>query len=386
MATGKYITDSTSGERVRAFVPDPLPHELPVTFTAAELELLERANRALGRLDMLSPSLPEPSVLLTNYLRKEALLSSQIEGTQSSMSDLLLFEMDEPTSVPREDTGEVANYVAAMRHGLRRLRDEDFPLSLRLLREIHAILLRSGRGSDQQPGEFRRTQNWVGGTRPGNALFVPPPPDRVLACMGELESFLHSDAQMSALLKAALAHVQFETIHPFLDGNGRLGRLLITFVLCAEGVLQEPLLYLSLHFKTRRDQYYEALQRVRTDGDWKGWVLFFLEAVAETSRQAVETARRILEQFETDRERIDGLGRRVNSALRVHDYLKGQPYLRIQSAAAALGLSPPTVASAVDALESLGLLREVTGRQRDRIYRYDAYMTILEEGTEPLPR
>jgi Fic family protein len=375
-----------SGERVRAFVPNPLPLELPVAFTATELELLERANRALGRLDGLSASLPEPSIFLNNYLRKEALLSAQIEGTQSSMSDLLLFEMDEPTSAPREDAGEVANYVAAMRHGLSRLRDEGFPLSLRLIREIHEILLRTGRGSNQTPGEFRRTQNWVGGTRPGNALFVPPPPDQVAPCMGELETFLTSGTQtMSHLLKAALAHVQFETIHPFLDGNGRLGRLLITFVLCADKVLQEPLLYLSLHFKTHRDEYYEALQRVRTDGDWKRWILFFLEAVAQTSRQATETARRILKQFETDRDRIASLGRRANSALRVHDYLKGKPYLRIQPAASELGLSSPTVRSAAEALEGLGILREITTRRRDRIYRYNAYMTILEEGTEPLP-
>jgi len=235
---------------------------------------MEKANRALGRLDGMTLLLPDASLFLYFYVRKEALLSSQIEGTQSSFNDLLLYESDETPGVPLDDVREVSNYVAAMDHGLSRLRG-GFPLSLRLIREIHEILLSKGRGSDKGPGEFRRTQNWVGGTRPGTANFVPPPPESLMDCLGALEKFLHNDPVPTPLLiKAALAHVQFETIHPFLDGNGRLGRLLITFLLCAEGALTEPILYLSLYFKTHRSQYYDWLQKVRIDGDWEGWLGF----------------------------------------------------------------------------------------------------------------
>src|ERR1700733_13922490 len=244
------------------------------------------------------------------YIRKEALLSSQIEGTQSSLSDLLLFEAEEAPGVPIDDTREVANYVAAMDHGLRRLREEDFLLSLRLIREIHAILLSKGRGPDKDPGEFRRSQNWIGGTRPGNALFVPPPPHLVLPGLGELETFMHTEMpQLPLLVKAALVHVQFETIHPCLDGNGRLGRLLITFILCERGILREPLLYLSLFFKQNRNTYYELLQAVQQRGEWEAWLDFFLRGVTETARQGTQTAQSLLRLFSNDRARIERLGR-----------------------------------------------------------------------------
>jgi len=268
---GRYVTTSWGDEQVRAFVPPPLPPKPPVRLDTLQLAL-ERAGQALGRLDGLASILPDLPLFIYTYVRKEAVLSSQIEGTQSSLSDLLLFENDEAPGVPLADVQEVSNYVAALNHGLARLRG-GFPLSLRLIREVHEVLLSKGRGSDKQPGEFRRSQNWIGGTRPGNAVFVPPPPDLVTECMGQLELFLHEERpDLPLLVRAGLVHVQFETIHPFLDGNGRLGRLLVTFLLCAAGALHEPILYLSLFFKTNRQAYYELLDRVRVSGDWETWL------------------------------------------------------------------------------------------------------------------
>ncbi|OQW94651.1 MAG: cell filamentation protein Fic, partial [Verrucomicrobia bacterium A1] len=303
------------------------------------LDPLEKANRALGKLDGLSAILPETDIFLYMYVRKEAVLSSQIEGTQSSLSDLLLFESAAAPGVPLNDVQEVSNYVAATQHGLRRMK-EGFPLSLRLLREIHEILLSHGRGSDKAPGEFRRSQNWIGGTRPGNARFVPPPPEQLVECMGALEKFLHNQPVATpTLVKAALAHVQFETIHPFLDGNGRLGRLLITLILCAEQALEEPLLYLSLYFKQNRQVYYDLLQRVRSEGGWREWIEFFLQGVAQTGELAAQTARKLLRLFEADRERIQGLGRPAASALRVHQRLERRPITTVQTAARALKIT-----------------------------------------------
>jgi Fic family protein len=348
--------------------------------------LLEQANQALGRLDGLASLLPDLSLILYAYVRKEAVLSSQIEGTQSSLSDLLLFENSEAPGVPIQDVQEVSNYVAALNHGMARLRG-GFPLSLRLIREIHKILLSHGRGSNKEPGEFRRSQNWIGGTRPGNAVFVPAPPDLVTECMGQLENFLHEERQdIPLLIKAGLAHVQFETIHPFLDGNGRLGRLLITFLLCAGGALREPILYLSLYLKTHRETYYELLTKVRATGDWETWIEFFLNAVTETSGQAVNAARRILSLFDEDRRKISELGRPAASVLRVFQYAQKSPMLAIASAAEKVGVSFPTAASSVEHLEKLGILHEVTGKQRSRLFVYKQYMAILSEGTEPLRR
>ncbi len=276
------------GEDVRLYVPRPLPPDPPLALGPEDIDRLERANRALGRLDALAQLLPDPDLFLYFYVRKEAVLSSQIEGTQSSLSDLLLFETDSAPGVPLDDVQEVSRYVAAMNHGIERLRG-DFPLSLRLVREIHEKLLAKGRGAGKEPGQFRRSQNWIGGSRPGNAFYVPPPPEMVVECLGRLEKFIHDDpVKTPTLLKAALVHVQFETIHPFLDGNGRLGRLLITLILCNEGALRQPLLYLSLYFKQHRERYYELLQRVRTTGDWESWIRFFLEGVEQTAGQAVD--------------------------------------------------------------------------------------------------
>lgn len=380
---GTHIVVTTGGESFRAFVPPPLPPVPPIALGPL-YPLLDRATQSLGRLDGLTTLLPDTSLFLYLYVRKEALLSSQIEGTQSSLSDLLLYESDEAPGVPLNDVEEVSNYVAAMNHGLARLR-EGFPLSLRLIKEIHAILLRGGRGAAKEPGEFRRSQNWIGGTRPGNAAFVPPPPERLMECLGALELFLHdTKAPLPILVKAALAHVQFETIHPFLDGNGRLGRLLITFLLCAEGVLTEPLLYLSLYFKTHRAAYYDLLQKVRVEGAWEAWLDFFLSGVDETARQAADTAGRILALFKDDRARIAGLGRAAASALRVHEYLQTRPFLAIPAAAQALGISAPTVTAAIRHLEDLGIVHEATGRQRGRMFIYGRYLEIMSEGTEPL--
>jgi Fic family protein len=317
------------------------------------------------------------------YVRKEALLSSQIEGTQSSLSDLLLLENEEAPFVPLDDVQEVSNYVVAMDHGLRRLAD-GFPLSLRLLKEIHQKLMLHGRGSNKQPGEFRKSQNWIGGTRPGNAIFVPPPPDRLMECLGDLERFLHDRTTYPVLVRAALAHAQFETIHPFLDGNGRLGRLLITLMLCEERALREPLLYLSLYLKRHRDRYYELLQSVRTTGDWESWIEFFLEGVEQTSEQGVATARRLLELFQSDEQKIASLGRAASSGLRVHMELKRSPLLAVPRAAQRAGLSQPTVQKSLDHLAKLGIVQEITGKRRSRIYQYSSYLKILDEGTEPL--
>ncbi|HZS08166.1 MAG TPA: Fic family protein [Blastocatellia bacterium] len=382
--TRKRIRVTTAGEPFAAFVPHPLPPDPPLALTPAHFDLMEQANRALGRLDGLSRLLPDTSLFIYLFVRKEALLSSQIEGTQSSLADLLLYEQDEVPGVPLADVEEVSSYVAALQHGLKRLK-EGFPLSLRLLREIHAVLLPTGRGSTKSPGEFRRSQNWVGGTRPGQARFVPPPPDRLPACLDAFEKFLHDDpVRTPTLIKAALAHVQFETIHPFLDGNGRLGRLLITLLLLVEGAITDPTLYLSLYFKQRRDEYYDHLQRVREEGAWEQWLTFFLSGVMETADSGTASATAMFELFAADRQRIEGIGRAAGSVLRVHQHLQKKPITSVPGAAAAMGLTTPTVRTALDHLAKLQIVREITGKRRDRLYVYDRYLQLLQAGAEPL--
>lgn len=383
--TGNHRRCVFSGEAFSAYIPEALPPRPPLVIDADLQEKLDRANRAVGRLDGISAVLPDPALFLYFYVRKEALLSSQIEGTQSSISDLLLYEGEQTPSSGLDDVREVSNYVAAMYHGLNRMRNDGFPLSLRLIREMHAILLRDGRGAAKEPGEFRRSQNWIGGSRPGNARFVPPPPEEVMTCMGALEKFLHNDPEPTPLLiKAALAHVQFETVHPFLDGNGRMGRLLITLLLCGEGALKEPMLYLSLYFKANRDAYYEWLQSVRETGDWEGWLTFFLKGVEETAQGATDTARRILTLFETDRARIAQGGRAAATDLRLHEYMQKKPLFNIAQAMKALAMTAPAIGASVTRMESLGMVRETTGKKRDRIYSYAPYLAILGEGAEPI--
>ena len=380
---GSYVSVSTVGEAVKAFVPPSLPPDPPVRSHEFH-DLLDRANQALGRLDGIRSALPDPGLFLYMYVRKEALLSSQIEGTQSSLAELLRFENDRAPGVPVDaDAEEVSNCVKAMNHGISRL--AELPVSIRLIQEIHRKLLAGGRGGTSQPGEFRRSQNWIGGTRPGNARFVPPPQDRVAELMSDLEKFVHENAHaLPFLVKVGLIHVQFETIHPFLDGNGRVGRLLITLLLCAQGVLKEPLLYLSLYFKRHRDEYYALLQAVRTTGDWEAWLRFFLEGVVETSHQAVETAQEMLRIFGEDRQRIKALGRPAASALRVHESLQKHPVCTVAGMARRLGISAPTVAKSLRHLEALGVIKEVTGRRRGWEFAYTAYLNLLAHGTEPL--
>jgi Fic family protein len=391
-ASGQYATSIAGGETVRAFVPYPLPPVPALNLSGARQSALEKATLALGRLDSVTLLLPDPQLFLYAYVRREAVLSSQIEGTQSSLSDLLLFELDELPGVPFDDVVEVSNYVAALDHGMARLR-EGFPLCNRLLREMHVHLMSRGRGSDKDPGEFRRSQNWIGGTRPGNARFVPPPPQEVQACMAALEEFMHSNADtvngrpidaLPVLLKAALAHVQFETIHPFLDGNGRLGRLLIAMLLHDGGVLQQPLLYLSLYFKQHRALYYELLDRVRTHGDWEAWVDFFLEGVEQTANAAVQTARRLVLVFQQDNLRAQGGGRASANAVRVLDALRQRPLCSLRPLGLAAGVSFPTASKAMGTLVELGIARELTGQRRNRLFVYDAYLNILNEGGEAL--
>jgi len=379
---GRYVTISTVGEKAQAFVPAPLPPRPPIDWTPELHSKFDQALLALGRLDSVSTLLPDTSLFLYMYVRKEAVLSSIIEGTQSSLSDLLLFELDQEPGVPLDDVREVSNYVAALDHGLRLL-EEGLPLSLRLFREIHGVLLTKARGSNQTPGEFRRSQNWIGGTRPGNAAFVPPPGEEVLECMNKLELFLHDQPEPTpVLLKAALAHVQFETIHPFLDGNGRLGRLLIALLLCEQKVLREPMLYLSLYFKTHRQYYYELLNNVRMTGDWEAWLDFFAEAVIVTATQAVETAQQLLALSNQDRDKISGLGRAAASTLQVHRALMEHPIATSGSLVEKTGITPATVNKALGHLEQLGIVKELTAQKRNRLFSYVGYIEIMSRGTE----
>ena len=380
---GTYVSTSVGDENVRAYLPPPLPPD-PQVDLGPFYGRIDAANRALGHLDGVMSILPDTPLFLYMYVRKEALLSSQIEGTQSSLSDLLLYESDATPNVPLDDVREVSSYIAAMEMGIGRLKD-GVPISSRLLREIHATLLRTGRGSRRDPGEFRRSQNWIGGTRPGNAVYVPSPPQRVADAMSDLERFIHDrNNPLPLLVRAAFAHVQFESIRPFLDGNGRLGRLLITLMLCDEGALKEPILYLSLYLKTHRQTYYDLLQRVRSNGDWERWLDFFLEGVEATSRQAAEAARATLALFEADRKAIEALGRPAGSALRVHQYMQTNPVVSVPRTAKALPLSPPTVRKSIGHLVDLGILSEITGKRRDRIFLYDKYIETLSEGAEPI--
>nr|WP_321525637.1 Fic family protein [uncultured Cohaesibacter sp.] len=365
-----------------SYVPKPLPPNPPLRMEEL-YPLLDRASTALGRLDGISIILPDPSLFLYMYIRKEAVLSSQIEGTQSSLSDLLLFEAEAAPGAPLDDVTEVSCYVAAMNYGMERLKE--FPLSLRLIREIHSKLLNNARGGNKSPGEFRVSQNWIGGTRPDTAKFVPPPPEELMNCLDSFEKFLHDETvRLPVLIKAALAHVQFETIHPFLDGNGRLGRLLITFILCAEGVLQAPLLYLSLYFKANRQAYYDHLQNVRETGNWEDWIAFFLTGVIDTANQATQTAKHMILLFETDRARIEESGKSTAATLSIHAYLQKQPVTNTTRLKNACGISLPTVLRSLAALEELGIVHEITGKERNKVFAYRQYLNILNHGSEPL--
>lgn len=381
--TGRYEVTVTGGEKVKAFVPMPLPPHPPLVVDGPLQSTLEAAALSLGRLDGMSALLPGNSPFIDAYVRKEAALSSQIEGIQSSLSDLLLFEIEEVPGVPLDDVIETSNYVAALEHGRRRL-EGGFPLSNRLIREIHGVLMSRGRGSRKDPGYFRRSQNWIGGSRPGHAVFVPPPHTAVQDCMGALERFLHARTDgLPTLVRIALAHVQFETIHPFVDGNGRIGRLLVTLLLLYSGVLRKPILYLSLYLKQYKSTYYELLNRVQETGDWEAWLQFFLKGVRTTAEEAVNTSMRLLELFATHRSIVEGSGRRAGSALRVFRELRARPILSITVATEHTNLSFSAASSAMQLLVDQGIARELTGKQRGRLFAYEEYVAILNEGAEP---
>ena len=383
-APGRYEPIVFQGVAARAFVPVPLPPD-PALEVSGLLDPLEQAGRALGGLDRVSALLPEKDLFLYTYVRKEAVLSSQIEGTQSSLSDLLLFELEQAPGAPFDDVIEVSRYVAALGQGLRLLDQEGLPLCNRVFRELHRTLLAEGRGSDLAPGEFRRSQVWVGDRYRSieHASFVPPPPEQVEGCMADLERFLNRPPEgLPLLFRAGLAHAQFETIHPFLDGNGRLGRMLITLMLHSEGALHEPLLYLSLYFKQHRLTYYELLNRVRTHGDWESWLRFFLEGVTSVANEAMATAQALQDLGAHNEQRIRAdLGRTARTGLAIHRALQERPVLTIGAAATRAGVVYATAQRRLEDLARLGIVREVTGRKRDRVFVYDEYLRLLNEDT-----
>lgn len=380
---GNWVKQGTGASSYRAFIPRPLPPEPPVAIDQRLQSLLEVAGLALGRLDGIGRLLAGPDELLYSYVRKEAVLSSQIEGTQSSLADLLLHENSAVPGVSLDDVQEVSNYIGALNRGVKLL--EKLPLSLRLIREVHRVLVTGTRGEGKTPGDFRRSQNWIGGSTPGTAMFVPPPAHEVMSAVGALEKFMHTD-RVPILIKAGLVHAQFETIHPFLDGNGRVGRMLIPLMFVAEGVLERPWLYLSLHFKRHRTRYYELLQRVRTHGAWEEWLVFFLEGVATVADGAVKKIRQLLDLFDHDRRAVAATrggsiyGRAaLQTNLQIYEHLRGRVAIRIPETAIACETTKPTVARALQDLEALRIAREVTGRPRNRLYVYQRYLDILNK-------
>lgn len=372
---GRYVKQAAG---YRAFVPAPLPPEPPIQVDAAMLALLSRADQALGRLDGVALTIPNPDLFVAMYVRQEAVLSSQIEGTQSTLEDVLAFELDARQQELPRDVAEVVNYVRAMNYGLDRL--TTLPLSLRLIREIHAELLRGVRGAERQPGEFRTSQNWIGAGRVplSQATFVPPPVAAMHPALDALERFLHEESELPVLIHCGLAHAQFETIHPFLDGNGRVGRLLITFLLVSREVLRRPLLYLSHYLKRHRAQYYDRLMAVREAGDWEGWLKFFLRGVSMSAEEATATARAIVELRERHRAQIQETGLGVNG-LRLLDLLFQSPLINVNLVRDRLTVSWETANKLVERLEGLALLEEITGRRRNRVYRHSPYLALFAE-------
>jgi Fic family protein len=375
MRAGTWIKQ---GSGYRAFVPAPLPPDPPIAVDDEMVRLLSAADRSLGRLDGVASVLPNPDLFVAMYVRQEAVLSSQIEGTQSTLEDLIQFELGgDGNRLPR-DVEEVVNYVRAMNHGLNRL--GELPLSLRLIREIHAELMAGVRGSHRSPGAFRVSQNWIGpaGSTLQNASFVPPPVPEMNEALGDLEHFLHDRDGLPVLLHAGIAHAQFETIHPFLDGNGRVGRLLITFLLCERAILQRPLLYLSHYFKAHRTEYYDRLTAIREEGSWEGWLKFFLRGVHEVSQSATDTARKILLLRESSRQVVtERLGSTPNAA-RLLDFIFHQPIVNVRSVERHLGCTYATANKLVEQFATIGILYEVTGARRNRLYRFTDYLSLFE--------
>lgn len=377
--SGVYVRQSGD---YKAFIPNLLPPEPPLLIDSEMVDILSKADRALGKLSGMAESLPNPDLFLAMYVRKEAVLSSRIEGTQASLEDILEYESVDRPKTLANDVGEVVNYVRAMNYGLRRL--EELPLSLRLIREIHAELLKGVRGGQRYPGEFRISQNWIGpkGCALNNAIFVPPPVHEMKQALGDLEKYLYARFKYPLLIECGLIHYQFETIHPFLDGNGRIGRLLITFFLCQQNVLKKPLLYLSYFFKQNRLEYYERLQDIRTKGNWESWINFFLKGVAQTSEQACDTANKILTLQKQDKEKIRLKISRISKAETLLDILFDRPIVSIKDIVKLLDVTFPTANTLAKTFSKLGIFKEITGRQRNRMYAYKQYLDLLKEGTE----
>jgi len=368
-----------AGEQYNTYIPGPLP-PVPEIVMSEIAEWLEKANLAIGELNGITSTVPDPSVLNYLYVRKEAVLSSQIEGTQSTLDDLLLYESN-AAGLPVDDVAEVSSYVAALNHGIKRV-NGGFPLSVRLIREVHKILLANSRGQQKTPGEIRRSQNWIGGTRPGNARFVPPPPDKVSDLLSDLEKFMHSENKIPVLVKAALIHQQFETIHPFLDGNGRTGRLLITLFLCVQGFLCSPFLYLSLFFKQHRNLYYEKLSEPRNTGNWESWINFFLEGATVTAMDAKKTLLAIQYLFSEDDKKVTELGRSRVSASAVFTIFKQKPLLTISELMQRTGFTKPTVIAAVNRLINIKIIENISEKKWGQIYAYSGYTRLLTAATD----
>ena len=374
---------SSTSEAYEVFIPNDLPPTPEINLSEIS-SLLDMANRLIGELNGVVDMAADYSLINYMYVRKEALVSSQIEGTQSTLNDLLKYESNNMAGVSIEDAAEASSYVKAINHGLQRIKD-GFPLSLRLLREIHKILLQNSRGNLKQPGEFRTSQNWIGGTRPGNAKFVPVAPDQLMETLGKLELFINQNDNLPILVKVALIHVQFETIHPFLDGNGRLGRLLITLFLCDKKILTTPLLYLSLFFKKNREMYYEKLNVVRKNGDWENWINFFLEGIIETARDSKLTIINVQKLFSDNVKKLDLLKRAKDSALRVFQCFQKKPILSIAEIMVETNLTKPTIKKSLDNLTKLGIINNDSIRKWGQMYTYTGYVNLLNpESTNPL--
>jgi len=383
--TGTYDRRTVGGEEIAAFIPHALPPgDPPLELNARAYELLQAAMHALSRLELAGEMVPSVEWFIYAFVRKEAVISSQIEGTQATLVDLLTYEagaQPEPASVV--EVQEVCNYLDALAFARKQLsRTHGLPLSVRLLNETHRRLMKGVRGAEKQPGEIRRSQNWIGGTRPGNAVYVPPPPYEVPRLLGDLEKYLHAEDALPPLVRAGFAHAQFETIHPYLDGNGRLGRLLVTLLLEEWNLLSQPLLYLSLFFKRHRDDYYHTLSRIRTGGDWEGWTAFFLEGVAIIAEEAVQSARELFALVSRDRARILAAGKATVIASRLFEELPRHPVVTITGVVRLLETTKPTAAKAIALLEEVGVLTETTGRRRDRTFSYAKYLDHLRVGTE----
>ena len=381
--TGSYRITRWGGEEVRAFVPAPLPpHKPPLVIDPLLAHSLDAATAALGQLSVAGGMVQSPGWFLYGFVRKEALTTSQIEGTQATLQDVLAFEAGQAAKRP-DDVEDVCNYVAALDYARRKIaRPRGLPLCTRLLCEAHKRLMHGVRGSDKQPGEIRRSQNWIGGTRPGNASFVPPPPDQVADAMSALEKWIHAADPLPPLVRVGLAHAQFETIHPFLDGNGRIGRLLIALLVEHWSLLKSPLLYLSVAFKRRQQEYYERLSAVRTDGDWEGWTRFFLDCVRDAAVDGVSAAQKLFTVMTNDRARLANHASATVPSIRLFDQLPSHPIVTLAGAIKLLKVTKPTAGKAIDALRQARILRETTGKRRDRVYAYAAYLEVLTADTQ----